>query len=100
LIILVASIAALLLVIARVPGGTWPALVLAAALSWRVVPPFVVARQHPTPGSIRNAVKRGILSLVLVNAAIAAVFAGPLFAVVILATGLVAGWLARMFAVT
>jgi hypothetical protein len=100
LIILMASIAALLLVIARVPDGAWPALVLAAALSWRVVPAFVAARRHPTPAAIRAAVKRGILSLVLVDAAIAAAFAGPVFAAAVLATGLVAGWLARMFAVT
>jgi 4-hydroxybenzoate polyprenyltransferase len=100
LIILVASIGALVLVIVRVPDRAVPALVLAAALTWRVVPPFVTARRHPTPGAIRTAVKRGILSLVLVDAAIAATFAGPVFAAVILATGLVAGWLARMFAVT
>ena len=100
LIILMASIAVLVMVIVRVPDAAWPALVLAAALSWRVVPPFVGARRHPTPATIRMAVKRGILSLVLVDAAIAAAFAGPLFAALILATGLAAGWLARMFAVT
>jgi 4-hydroxybenzoate polyprenyltransferase len=100
LIILMASIAVLVMVIVRVPDAAWPALVLAAALSWRVVPAFVGARRHPTPATIRMAVKRGILSLVLVDAAIAAAFAGPLFAALILATGLAAGWLARMFAVT
>jgi 4-hydroxybenzoate polyprenyltransferase len=100
LIILMASIAVLVMVIVRVPGRAWPALVLAAALSWRVVPAFVGARRHPTPAAIRAAVKRGILSLVLVDAAIAAAFAGPLFAAAILAIGLAAGWLARMFAVT
>src|SRR6185436_18235890 len=76
------------------------ALVLAAALAWRVLPPFVAARRQPAPATIRAAVKRGVLSLVLVDAAIAASFAGPLFAALILATGLAAGWLARMFAVT
>ena len=86
--------------IARAGDRAVPALVLAAALSWRVVPPFVAARRHPAPATIRAAVKRGILSLVLVDAAIAAAFAGPVFAAVILVTGLVAGWLARTFAVT
>jgi hypothetical protein len=100
LIILVAAIGTLVLVVVRVPDRAWPALVLAAALSWRVVPAFVAARRHPTAGAIRAAVKRGILSLVLVDAAIAAAFAGPVFAAVILATGLAAGWLARTFAVT
>jgi 4-hydroxybenzoate polyprenyltransferase len=104
LIILVTAIGALLLVVIRAGGGAAPnlaaAVVLAAALSWRVVPAFAAARRRPAPGTIRAAVKRGILSLVLVDAAIAAGFAGPLYAAVILVTGLVAGWLARTFAVT
>jgi 4-hydroxybenzoate polyprenyltransferase len=104
LIILMAAIGALLLVVVRTGDGAAPnlaaALVLAAALSWRVVPAFAAARRRPAPGTIRAAVKRGILSLVLVDAAIAASFAGPLYAAAILVTGLVAGWLARRFAVT
>ena len=100
LIILLTSIGALLVVVARAAERAIPALVLAGALGWRVVPAFVAARQHPAPGTIRAAVKRGVLSLVLLDAAIAASFAGPLYAAIVLATGLVAGWLARMFAVT
>jgi hypothetical protein len=75
-------------------------LVLVAALAWRVVPPFVAARARPEPATIRTAVKRGVLSLVLLDAALAAAFGGPVYAAAVLATGLVAGWLARMFAVT
>jgi hypothetical protein len=41
-----------------------------------------------------------VLSLVLLDAAIGATYAGPAYASVILLTGLAAGWLARMFAVT
>lgn len=98
LIILVTAIGALLLVV--IPTGENAAAVLAAAVVWRVVPAFVAARRQPAPATIRAAVRRGILSLILVDAAIAAGFAGPLYAVVILVTGLVAGWLARRFAVT
>ena len=98
LIILVTAIGALLLVV--IPTGENAAAVLAAAVVWRVVPAFVAARRQPAPATIRAAVKRGILSLVLVDAAIAAGFAGPLYAAVILVTGLVASWLARRFAVT
>jgi 4-hydroxybenzoate polyprenyltransferase len=98
LIILVTAIGALLLVV--IPTGEYAAAVLAGAVVWRVVPPFVAARRQPSPQTIRAAVKRGILSLILVDAAIAAGFAGPRYAVVILVTGLVAGWLARRFAVT
>ena len=66
-----------------------------AALAWRVVPAFVAARRQPQPATIRAAVKRGVLSLVLLDAALAAAFAGPVYAAAVLATGLVAGWLAR-----
>jgi 4-hydroxybenzoate polyprenyltransferase len=100
LIILVVAIGALLMVIVRTGDLTIPALVLAAALSWRVVPAFVAAQRRPTPAAIRTAVKRGILSLVVLDAAIAAAFAGPMYAAAVLAIGLVAGWLARRFAVT
>ena len=64
------------------------------------MPAFVAAIRQPQPATIRNAVKRGVLSLVLLDAALAAAFAGPIFAAAVLATGLVAGWLARTFAVT
>jgi 4-hydroxybenzoate polyprenyltransferase len=100
LMVMLGAIVVLTLIAAR--AGRWmlPAFILIAALAWRVVPAFMAARRHPAPGTIRNAVKRGILSLVLVDAALAAAFAGPVYAAIVLATGLVAGWLARMFAVT
>ena len=100
LMVMLGAIVVLTLIASR--AGQWmiPAFVLIAALAWRVVPPFLAARRQPAPGTIRNAVKRGILSLVLVDAALAAAFAGPVYAAIVLATGLVAGWLARMFAVT
>lgn len=75
-------------------------LVLALFLAWRVVPPFVEARRRPSPGTIRVAVMRGVLSLVLLNAAFAATYAGPVYAGLILLVGVAAGALARAFAVT
>jgi 4-hydroxybenzoate polyprenyltransferase len=74
--------------------------IVALALAWRVFPPFWHARQSPSPEVIRAAVRRGVLSLVLVDATIGAACAGPLWAALILATGLVAAALARLFAVT
>jgi 4-hydroxybenzoate polyprenyltransferase len=79
--------------------------VVLAVLVARVVPPFlqaatVEARGSVEPGRIRHAVKRGVLSLVLVNAVIGTAYAGPVYGALILATAVVAGWLARMFAVT
>lgn len=76
------------------------ALLLAGLLAWRVLPPFWTARQRPAPAAIRSAVMRGVLSLVLLDAAIGTAFGGALYGAIILGTGLVAGWLARRFAVT
>ena len=100
LMVMLVSLAGLLLVVSRAGNRAIPALILAAALAWRVVPAFLAARRQPQPATIRAAVKRGVLSLVLLDAALAAAFAGPVYAAGVLATGLVAGWLARMFAVT
>jgi len=91
---------ALLLIALRSGSRAVPAVVLAVALAWRVLPPFWRAWQTPSPVAIRSAVKRGVLSLVLVDATIGAAFAGPAYAAIILATGLVAAWLAGLFAVT
>ena len=97
---LLAAIGGLALVGARAGSRALPALVIAGALAWRVVPPFAAARRTASPAAIRTAVKRGVLSLVLLDAALAAAFAGPLYAAAVLATGIAAGWLARRFAVT
>ena len=100
LISLSAALLALMYVALTTGEWIWPAVVLVGALAWRVLPPFWAARHQPHPGTIRAAVKRGVLSLVLVDATIGAAYAGPTYAAVILATALVAGWLARWFAVT
>jgi len=100
LISLSASLLAVLVVTLRAGAYRPPALALAIVLGWRVLPLFWKARTAPTPGVIRGAVRRGVLSLVILDAAIGASYAGPIWAAVILTTGLIAGWLARLFAVT
>jgi 4-hydroxybenzoate polyprenyltransferase len=100
LLILLVALAGLVLIASRAGDRAVPALVVVAALAWRVIPAFAAARRRPEPATIRTAVKRGVLSLVLLDAALAAAFAGPFYAAIVLATGLVAGWLARLFAVT
>ncbi|CAN5661614.1 UbiA family prenyltransferase [soil metagenome] len=100
LLFLCGAIGALVVLTLRSGNPSFPGLALAAALMWRVLPPFWRARQDPTPATIRTAVGRGVLSLVLVDAAIGAAYAGGPYAAIILAVGLVAGLLARMFAVT
>jgi 4-hydroxybenzoate polyprenyltransferase len=100
LVSLGAATAGLLVVVARA-GDRWlPAAFLAGALVWRVAPPFLRAARTLDPPAIRVAVRRGVLSLVILDAAIAAAYAGPVYAAAVLAVGLVAGFLARLFAVT
>lgn len=99
LVSLGAALTGLTILVSRAVEPVIPALVL-ALLGWRVVPPFLAAWRVPQPRWIRPAVKRGVLSLVLVNAVIGTVYAGPVYGAAILATALVANWLARIFAVT
>lgn len=75
-------------------------LALTAVLGARVLPPFWSAFRVPEPGTIRKAVKTGVLSLVLLDAAIGAAYAGAPYSAMILVTALLAGGLARLFSVT
>jgi 4-hydroxybenzoate polyprenyltransferase len=77
-----------------------PAIVLTIVLGWRVLLPFWSVYKDPRPAPIRRAVKAGVLSLVLVDAVISTVYAGPLYGAMVLATAVVAGLLARLFSVT
>jgi 4-hydroxybenzoate polyprenyltransferase len=72
----------------------------AAALLFRIFGPFRRAFCSLTAEAIRSAVKTGILSLILLNASLAAVFAGPWYAVGVLMLYLPAILLAKIFAVT
>ena len=87
-------------VAARSTSGPAAALVVVAVLAYRVIPPYWQVRKTPEPAVIRRAVRTGVLSLVLLDAAIGASYAGPLYAAGILAIGLLAGLLARLFSVT
>jgi 4-hydroxybenzoate polyprenyltransferase len=76
------------------------AFALLALLAYRVLPPFWHVRSDPSAAVIRRAVKAGVLSLVLVDAAISVAYAGTVYGASVLATALVAGSLARLFSVT
>ncbi|WP_135466087.1 UbiA-like protein EboC [Crenalkalicoccus roseus] len=76
------------------------ALPFAALLAWRVLPPFLAAAREPAPARIGAAVKAGVLSLIVLDAALAAGFAGPLYGIAVLALLPVSLVLARAFAVT
>jgi len=76
------------------------ALGLTGWLAWRVLPAFWRAAATSAPADIRVAVRTGVLSLVLLDAVIAASYAGIMNSLAVLATGLLAWRLARLFAVT
>ncbi len=76
------------------------ALPFMALLAWRVLPPLWRACQSPEPDLIFSAVKAGVLSLIVLDAAIAAAYMGPIYGLIILSLMPIAGLLARMFAVT
>jgi 4-hydroxybenzoate polyprenyltransferase len=98
---LTAAVLTALAILTRRPGQeSLAGLLLTIFLAWRVLPAFWAAFRRPEPGVIRHAVKRGVLSLVLLDAVLAASYGTVSYSVLVLATGLLAGWLARRFAVT
>ena len=76
---------------------TLPFLTLFAAL---VLPPFVKAAVTPSPELIQTAVKAGVLSLIVLDATIAAGFANWIYGLLLLALLPVSRLFARLFAVT
>jgi 4-hydroxybenzoate polyprenyltransferase len=88
--------------LAALSSGTaslW-ALPFMGLLAFRVLRPMWRAYRNPEPRLIFTAVKAGVLSLIVLNSAIAAAWMGPLHGVAILALMPVAGLLSRVFAVT
>ena len=73
---------------------------LVLVLAWRILPAFWRAYGDPQPSVIRNAVRAGVLSLVFLDAVIAAAYGGSLYGLLLVIMALLAGRLARMFAVT
>jgi 4-hydroxybenzoate polyprenyltransferase len=100
LALVTAVVAALVLMSLRTSHSIIAAIAFTLLLAWRVLPPFWRARARSDPRNIRNAVRAGVLSLVLLDAAIGAVYAGAPYGVLILAMAPVAWLLARLFAVT
>jgi 4-hydroxybenzoate polyprenyltransferase len=81
-------------------GGTawaWP---FSGLLAWRVGPAYLRAWRVPDAGVARAAVRAGVLSLVALDAALAAGFGGPWWGLLTLAWLLAASRLARLMAVT
>ncbi len=76
------------------------ALPFAAFLTARVLPPFFQAAVEPIPEKIRTAVKAGVLSLIVLDAAVAAGFASLPYGLLVLTLLPISMALAQLFAVT
>jgi 4-hydroxybenzoate polyprenyltransferase len=100
LALLIGVLAALTTLALQPPGPPAAALLLTLFLAWRVIPPFWRAFQTGGPRAIRRAVRAGVLSLVLVDAVIAATYADMIYSLAVLATAGLAAALARLFPVT
>lgn len=77
-----------------------PAIPFIGLFAGLVMPAFVKATQDPSPTTIQQAVKSGVLSLIVLDSAIAAGFAGWTYGLAVLALLPVSKSLARLFAVT
>lgn len=65
-----------------------------------VFPPFINATRTPDPPVIRSAIKRGVLSLIILNSTLAAGFAGVTLGIVVLLLLPLSLLLSKLFAVT
>ena len=65
-----------------------------------VIPAFTTAASDPSPATIKKAVERGVLSLIILNSALAAGFAGFIPGLIVLALLPVSVLFAKLFTVT
>lgn len=76
------------------------ALPFIAVFAGRVLLPFIQAVREPSPEKIRTAVKAGVLSLIVLDATVAAGFAGLPYGLLVLSLLPISMALAQLFAVT
>ena len=98
--LLVAVFGSIVLLFLIVPFEVWWAAPALAFLGYRIMPNLWRAYRTPDPVSIRTAVKSGVLSLIVLDCAIAAGFSGPWYGLAVLFLLVPSGILARRFAVT
>lgn len=78
----------------------WEVLPFLALLSYMVFPPLIKAIRTQDPKLIGKSVKAAVISLIIVNASIAAAFAGWQIGIIVLLLLPISLWLAKKFAVT
>jgi 4-hydroxybenzoate polyprenyltransferase len=98
--LLVAAAAGALLIGSPSAARLGAAALMLALLAWRVGPAFYRACVQPGASQIRAAVKAGVISLVFLDASVAAAYQGLWYALGLVALVLVVSHLARTFPVT
>ncbi len=78
----------------------WVAYVILALFASQIYPPLIKAIRHTQPQLIGKAVKAGVISLIILNAVFASIFASGLFGLLVLLLLPLSIGLARYFAVT
>lgn len=78
----------------------WQVLPFIALLSYMIFPPLIKAIRSQNPKLIGKSVKAAVISLIIVNASIAAAFAGWKIGIIVLLLLPISLWLAKKFAVT
>ncbi len=77
-----------------------PAVIFVSLLGFLLVPDFLKAAKNPEPNHIKIAVKRGVLSLIILNSALAAGFGGIIAGLIVFLLLPLSVLLAKLFAVT
>ena len=78
----------------------YPSLFFLAFFTFLIYRPLITAYQNPEPLNIRKAVKAGVISLIVMDAALATCFAGWIYGLCVLALLPVSFLLGKVFAVT
>ncbi|PZX58145.1 UbiA-like protein EboC [Algoriphagus chordae] len=78
----------------------WEVLPFLALLCYMIFPPLIKAIRSQDPKLIGKSVKAAVISLIIVNASIAAAFAGWMIGLIVLLLLPISLWLAKKFAVT
>ncbi len=78
----------------------WQVLPFLALFVYMIFPPLIKAIRLQVPRLIGKAVKAGVISLIIMNASIAAAFSGWEFGILVVILLPISLWLARKFAVT
>lgn len=100
-LILILLVTAALLLLGLLPSyEIIPALPFAVLFGVMVIPPFLKAAHNPEAPLIKKAVKRGVLSLILLNSTLAAGFSGIELGIVVVLLLPFSMLLAKLFAVT